>query len=133
MGMNDTETVALIGGGHAVGKNHGACPSGPGPKPREDPLNPWPGTCGSGKGEDAFTSGYEFPWTTNPIKYDNEYFHNLLNFEWITSKGDFRSIFVSIYFVMLQAQETKLNGNPKGMKDLKLPLLVDIPNRKLEC
>ena len=85
--MNDTETVALIGGGHAIGKCHGACPTGPGPKPREDSLNPWPGTCGIGKGEDTFTSGFEFPWTTRPTKYDNEFFHNLLNYKWLTSKG----------------------------------------------
>uniref|UniRef100_A0AAV1UZ94 Peroxidase n=1 Tax=Peronospora matthiolae TaxID=2874970 RepID=A0AAV1UZ94_9STRA len=49
MGMNDRETVALIGGGHAIGKAHGACLTGPGSSPLEDPGNPWPGTCGEGE------------------------------------------------------------------------------------
>ena len=80
MGMNDTETVALIGGGHAFGKSHGACPLGAGPTPAEQPLNPWPGNCGTGKGRDTFTSGIEGPWTTDPFKWDNEFFQLLAKY-----------------------------------------------------
>ena len=78
MDMDDKETVALIGGGHAFGKTHGPCPHGAGPGPEEDPAKPWPGKCGSGKGADTFTSGFEFPWTTQPTTFDNEYFRLLL-------------------------------------------------------
>ena len=82
MGMDDEEAVALIGGGHGVGKAHGACPLGAGPAPSEDPFNPWPGRCGAGKLEEAFTSGLELPWTTRPTSWDNEFFSNLLDYEW---------------------------------------------------
>mmetsp|Transcript_24497 Transcript_24497/g.64636 ORF Transcript_24497/g.64636 Transcript_24497/m.64636 type:complete len:704 (-) Transcript_24497:138-2249(-) len=87
MGMNDTETVALIGGGHAFGKAHGACTAGHGPSPNEDPRNPWPGLCGSGKGNDTFTSGFEGPWTTNPTVWDNQFFRNLLENDWVVHTG----------------------------------------------
>eukprot|EP00051_Salpingoeca_urceolata_P026673 m.478160 g.478160 ORF g.478160 m.478160 type:complete len:758 (-) comp21053_c0_seq1:38-2311(-) len=89
MAMNDTETVALIGGGHTFGKTHGACPKGPGPNPKQSPANPWPGECGSGKGADAVTSGIEGPWTPEPIVWDNAYFKQLhaLKFEVHTGPG----------------------------------------------
>lgn len=82
MGMNDSQTVALIGGGHAFGKTHGACPDGPGLPPNKDVENPWPGACGTGKGADTFTSGFEGPWTTRPAQWDNEFFKVLMDNEW---------------------------------------------------
>lgn len=87
MAMNDSETVALIGGGHAFGKTHGACPLGAGPNPEEDPSNPWPGLCGTGNGNDTFTSGFEGYWTTSPDSWSNEYFINLIQYEWTSAKG----------------------------------------------
>lgn len=87
MGMNVSETVALIGGGHAFGKSHGACPLGAGPPPKEDPFNPWPGLCGTGKGNDTFTSGIELQWTPNPTKWDNDYFKLLHENDWDKFRG----------------------------------------------
>ena len=94
MGMSDRETVALIGGGHSFGKVHGACPTGAGPGPLEDYVKPWPGTCGSGpskgKGNNTFTSGFEGAWTAAPTTWTNEYFKNLLEYNWklITGPGN---------------------------------------------
>jgi len=80
MGMNDSETVALIGGGHTFGASHGACPKTPGDTPIDAPYNPWPGLCGSGKGKDTVTSGIDGHWTTDPFKWDNEYFQLLAKY-----------------------------------------------------
>ena len=87
MGMGDRENVALIGGGHTFGKCHGAGPEGAGPTPKEQPNNPYPGLHGTGKGVDAVTSGFEGPWTANPTGWDNDYFKNLLNYEWEVHEG----------------------------------------------
>jgi len=86
MGNNDTETVALIGGGHAFGKSHGACKLGAGPNPDIQPENPWPGLCNVhkddpiGRGKNTFSSGIEGQWTTYPFKWDNEYFQLLRDY-----------------------------------------------------
>jgi catalase (peroxidase I) len=87
MDFDDRETVALIGGGHAFGKAHGACPAGAGPPPKDDPYNPWPGLCGTGKGKDTWTSGIEGPWTSNPGRWDNQFFQLLLTQEYELHKG----------------------------------------------
>lgn len=69
------------------GKCHGAGPEGAGPSPKEQPNNPYPGLHGTGKGVDAVTSGFEGPWTANPVAWDNEYFKNLLNYDWEVHTG----------------------------------------------
>ena len=92
MAMNDEETVALVAGGHTFGKCHGAGPaSNVGPEPEAAPMEQmgfgWKNSFGTGMGGDAITSGIEGAWTTNPIKWDNNYFENLLNHDWVLTKS----------------------------------------------
>ena len=92
MAMNDEETVALVAGGHTFGKCHGAGPaSHVGPEPEAAPLEQmgfgWKSSFGTGMGGDAITSGIEGAWTTNPTKWDNNYFENLLNHDWVLTKS----------------------------------------------
>jgi len=92
MAMNDEETVALVAGGHTFGKCHGAGDAAlVGREPEGASIEAqglgWLSSFGSGKGVDAITSGIEGAWTTNPTKWDNNYFENLLNHEWVLTKS----------------------------------------------
>ena len=88
MAMNDEETVALVGGGHAFGKAHGAGDPNKyvGPEPEAAPIEAmgfgWINKMGEGHGVATITSGIEGAWTTNPTKWDNEYFKILMENDW---------------------------------------------------
>ena len=93
MAMNDEETVALIAGGHTFGKAHGAADPGKyvSPEPEGSDIEEqgfgWKNSFGSGKGVDTISSGLEGAWTTNPVKWDNNYFDNLFSYEWELTKS----------------------------------------------
>ncbi|HVN79300.1 MAG TPA: catalase/peroxidase HPI, partial [Terriglobia bacterium] len=92
MAMNDEETVALIAGGHAFGKTHGAGPaSHVGPDPEAAPIEEqglgWKSSFGTGKGGDTITSGIEVTWTQTPTKWSNNFFKNLFTYEWELTKS----------------------------------------------
>ncbi len=93
MAMNDEETVALIAGGHSFGKTHGAASPDqyvdvePAAAGIEEQGLGWKNTFGTGNAGDAITSGLEGAWTTTPTQWSNNYFENLLGFEWELSKS----------------------------------------------
>lgn len=92
MAMNDEETVALIAGGHAFGKTHGAGdPENVGPEPEAAPIEEqglgWKCKLGTGKGNDTITGGPEVIWTNTPTQWDNNFFRILFEFEWELEKS----------------------------------------------
>ena len=92
MAMNDEETVALIAGGHAFGKAHGAGdPKHVGPEPEAAPIEQqglgWKSSFGTGKGDDTIGGGPEVIWTATPTKWSNNFFENLFKYEWELTKS----------------------------------------------
>ncbi len=92
MAMNDEETVALIAGGHAFGKTHGAGDASlVGPEPEAAPIEEqglgWKSKFGTGKGNDTITGGPEVIWTQTPTEWSNNFFRNLFGYEWELTKS----------------------------------------------
>jgi catalase-peroxidase len=92
MGMNDEETVALVAGGHTLGKTHGAGDASlVGKEPEAAAIEEqglgWKSTYKSGKGKDAITSGLEVTWTATPTKWSQGYFNLLFANEWELTKS----------------------------------------------
>jgi catalase-peroxidase len=91
MAMNDEEIVALIAGGHTLGKTHGASKADcVGPEPAaatiEDQGLGWKNKCGKGNAEDTMTSGLEGAWTQTPTAWSILFLDNLFRFDWEKSK-----------------------------------------------
>ena len=92
MAMNDEETVALIAGGHTVGKCHGngdpallgEAPEG---APIEDQGLGWINKTHRSIGRNTVSSGLEGAWTTHPTTWDNGYFSMLLGYDWEQKKS----------------------------------------------
>jgi catalase-peroxidase len=88
MAMNDEEIVALVAGGHTLGKAHGARPASCiGPEPGgasavEEQGFGWKNKCGKGNAEDTMTSGLEGAWTSTPTAWSILYLDNLFRFDW---------------------------------------------------
>ncbi|MFU9138759.1 catalase/peroxidase HPI [Erwinia tasmaniensis] len=92
MGMNDEEIVALIAGGHTLGKTHGAAAAShvdvdPETAPIEAQGLGWANSYGSGVGADAITSGLEVIWSQTPTQWSNYFFENLFKYEWVQTRS----------------------------------------------
>ncbi|KAK4237066.1 putative catalase-peroxidase 2 [Achaetomium macrosporum] len=91
MGMNDSETVALIAGGHAFGKTHGAAAVTVGPPPEGASIEQqglgWANPFGSGNAGDTITSGLEVIWSRTPTKWTNDFLSSLFRHNWTAVKS----------------------------------------------
>jgi len=92
MAMNDEEIVALIAGGHTLGKVHGAHKADcVGPEPAAAPIEQqglgWKNKCGKGNAEDTTTSGLEGAWTQTPTAWSALFLNNLFTYDWEKQKS----------------------------------------------
>ena len=130
MGMNDEEIVALIAGGHTLGKTHGAsAATHVGVDPEGAPIEQmglgWVSTHGSGSGADAITSGLEVVWTQTPTQWSNHFFESLFKYEWVQT----RSPAGAIQFEAQDAPETIPDPFDPAKKRKPTMLVTDLTLR----
>ncbi|MEY3095166.1 MAG: catalase/peroxidase, partial [Pseudomonadota bacterium] len=140
MAMNDEETVALTAGGHTVGKAHGnGSAADLGPNPEGEDLEAqgfgWLNKKGRGVGRNTVTSGIEGAWTTNPTKWDNGYFHLLLNYDWKLTKSpaganQYEPINIKPEDMPVDVEDPSIKVMPM-MTDADMAMKVDPEYRKI--
>lgn len=140
MAMNDEETVALTAGGHTVGKAHGngdASLLGENPEgsEMENQGFGWMNPTNKGNGTDTVTSGLEGSWTTNPTRWDHEYFELLFKYDWELKKSpagawQWEPINIAEEDKPVDAYDPTKRNNPI-MTDADMALKVDPEYRKI--
>lgn len=144
MGMDDEETVALVAGGHAFGKAHGASPDtylGPEPEAAgiEEQGLGWRSSYKSGKGKDTFTSGFELAWSQTPTKFGISFLKNLFEYEYELMKspaGKWQWVAKDAPEIIPDAHDPNIKHKPMMLtSDLSLrydPIYEKISRRFLE-
>ncbi len=140
MAMNDEETVALVAGGHTVGKAHGnGDDSLLGPEPEAADIEEqglgWNNRSKRGIGDDTITSGLEGAWTSNPTQWDNGYFDMLLNHEWELAKSpagawQWQPVDIAEEDMPINAEDSSSRHKPI-MTDADMAMKVDPAYRKI--
>lgn len=139
MGMDDEETVALIAGGHTVGKCHGnADPSGLGGAPEEAEVEHqglgWHNPQGKGFGRDTLSGGLEGAWTTYPTRWDNGFFVMLFDHKWELKKSpagawQWEPVQIEELDMPVDVEDPAIRHNPI-MTDADMALIEDPGFRK---
>ncbi|MDG9886593.1 catalase/peroxidase HPI [Pseudomonas sp. GD04058] len=130
MAMDDEEIVALIAGGHTLGKTHGAsAASHVGVDPEAGGIESqglgWASAYESGVGAHAITSGLEVIWSQTPTQWSNNFFENLFKFEWTQT----RSPAGAIQFEALDAPEIMPDPFDPSKKRRPTMLVTDLTLR----
>ena len=91
MGMNDEETVALIAGGHTLGKTHGAGEATHvGTDPEASPIEAQ-GLAGPARTAPVLALTPSPPgwviWSQTPTQWSNYFRENLFKYEWVQTRS----------------------------------------------